>query len=503
MSFTGRTRDAIRDALLATWAAEYAAIGERLLVAPGSDPYLWATALAVQIEALEAQAEQTARDILPDQASAAALARHGYVDDVARGVGVRARHTVGVTGPSAGPIAIPSGSRLAFSDGTLYGVDSTTVTLSGALTGSIEVTAVTLGSAGTRAAGAVLTWVVAPTGINSTGTVSSPTLRAGTDAESVESWAARIIELRQERPGSGNRSQWREWTRAYIATDIAAAYVYPLMEPPAVYPGAGTPDTPGCVTVLAIGPAQGRSFTNTRLVPTDDASTRPPGALLSRIGEYVEGTRSADGTSPGTGIQLRPVTLPAGNYSIEAINTASQAVVLSCTMDATNAFPWVGALTITASSTSTVTVSGDHTAKEGMLAQLRPGTPTDRGEYRVVTLGAAIHAAGFTTFTQATGQEVGSPTGSIYPAPLNRVTIADAVFAYFDGLGPGDTTPPSRWPAEGSETRATLYRTALAAQVIGVTEPTGVLSCAATTPGADVTPAAKAVVTLTSLLIVP
>jgi len=105
----------------------------------------------------------------------------------------------------------------------------------------------------------------------------------------------------------------------------------------------------------------------------------------------------------------------------------------------------------------------------------------------------------------------------------------------FDGLGPGDTTPASRWPSESTEARATLYRTGLAAEVItGIpvvttvttttatttvttttttvasttsttagTPATGVLSCTVTTPAADVTPAAKTVVTLGTLLVTP
>ena len=47
-------------------------------VAPGSDAFILASAIAVQLEGLEAQMEQVGRDILPDQASADALARHGY-----------------------------------------------------------------------------------------------------------------------------------------------------------------------------------------------------------------------------------------------------------------------------------------------------------------------------------------------------------------------------------------------------------------------------------------
>jgi len=505
--YVGNNRAAIRDALLASWSAEYAAAGAPLplLIAPGSDAYLWASAFAVQIEGLEAQAEAVARDILPDQASEEALARHAYCDDVPRGAGTRARHSVTVTGPSlAAALPIPATARLAYSDGTLYTIDDSTVTLSGGKpTGTISVTAVDFGAAGTRATGDVLTWVSTPTGLNPTGIVAATPVRVvGTDVESISSWAQRIVESRRERPGSGNRSQWREWVRAYTATDIATAYVYPLLEPPASYPGAGTPDTLGCVTVVAVGPVQGDSLVNTRIVPSDDGSTRTAGELLSRIVDYVEGDRNAAGVVTGTGTQLRPVTLPVSNYSIEAINAASQNVVLSVTPNDASDFPFVGALTIAASSPTVLVVAGNHEDKEGMRVLVHPSTPTERGGYRAVTLGPGVFAAGETTFDQ-TASPVGTPSGSAYPCPPNWETIRLAVFAYFDALGPGDTTPASRWPAEDTEARATLYRTALAAQVIGLTGSTGVLSCTVTTPAADVTPAAKTVVTLGTLRVVP
>ena len=63
--------------ILSDWAALYAARGETLLTAPGSDAYLFASALAVQIEALEAQAEQVTKDMLPDQAATDALDQIG------------------------------------------------------------------------------------------------------------------------------------------------------------------------------------------------------------------------------------------------------------------------------------------------------------------------------------------------------------------------------------------------------------------------------------------
>ena len=534
MAFTGRSRATIRDSILATWSAEYTSIGLRLLIAPGSDAYLQASAFAVLMEGLEAQAESVERDILPDQASPEALARHGEVDGVARGVGVRARHTVAVTGPVATTITFATGVtyQMVYSDGTTYDVDSAAVTLSGGTpAGTLEVLAVDIGADPTRTDGDTLTFVAAPTGLNSTGTVADTVpgtpLVTGTDLESISDWAQRIIENRQERPASGNRADWRAWVRAYTGTDIDTAYVYPLLEPPASFPGTGVANTLGCVTAVAVGLAQGDSVTNTRIVPYT-GTTRDPGVQLPKIMGYIEGTHNAAGVETSTGTMLRPVTMQAANASVESINISSQNVVLSCTMNTANAFPWVGGIALTASTVNTVEVAGDYTSLNGLSALLLIGTTYVRGGDKQYTLPTGVYNGGTnrTTWTFSTAFAA-APTGTMYPCPANWPTIRTNVFAHFDALGPGDTTPASRWPTEATGARATLYRTGLAADVINGTPTTtttreaatsttaatvttvtsiaetGVLSCTVTTPAADVTPAAKTVVTLGTLLVTP
>ena len=98
MAFVARTRAEIRDQLLSYWAAEYALRGETLLTAQGSDAYLLASQIGVVQEAVDAQAEQVARDILPDQASTAGLDRFGAVYGIPRPAGTFATASVTVTG---------------------------------------------------------------------------------------------------------------------------------------------------------------------------------------------------------------------------------------------------------------------------------------------------------------------------------------------------------------------------------------------------------------------
>jgi hypothetical protein len=496
VAFVGRSRETIRSALLADWASLYASRGETLLVSPGSDAYLWASALAVQIEGTEAQAEQLTRDILPDEASTEALDRHAFVDGVTRLAGFAARMTVTVGSAVATSYTIPSVTRMAFGDGTLYIVETASVTTSGAPpTGTITVRAASTGANSNRGVSDVLTFTSTPTGLNSTGTVAT-IVRAGTDAESDASLAQRIITRRRERPGSGNRADWRGWTLTYTGTEIADAYVYPLLAPPVAFPGAGTPSTPGTLTVVATGPAQGDDVTNTRIVPTDDVSARTAGAELTRIQEFIEGTRLPDGTdvSANPNDALRPVPVAVGNYCVQAIATVSQPVLLTVVVSAANDVQWSGTMTVVSATSTTLVVSGDQTAQSNKRALVALGEANRRGSYKLFTLGTGVYSSPNTTFAMA-DDDIATATGTVYPGVANFEAIRAAVLAYFDTLGPGDTSPASRWPSEDDGARASVYRTALAAAAIGAE---GVLSCTTATPSSDVTPAAKTVVTLTT-----
>jgi hypothetical protein len=385
---------------------------------------------------------------------------------------------------------------MAFGDGTLYIVETASVTTSGAPpTGTITVRAASTGANSNRGVSDVLTFTSTPTGLNSTGTVAT-IVRAGTDAESDASLAQRIITRRRERPGSGNRADWRGWTLTYTGTEIADAYVYPLLAPPVAFPGAGTPSTPGTLTVVATGPAQGDDVTNTRIVPTDDASARTAGAELTRIQEFIEGTRLPDGTdvSANPNDALRPVPVAVGNYCVQAIATVSQPVLLTVVVSAANDVQWSGTMTVVSATSTTLVVSGDQTAQSNKRALVALGEANRRGSYKLFTLGTGVYSSPNTTFAMA-DDDIATATGTVYPGVANFEAIRTAVLAYFDTLGPGDTSPASRWPSEDDGARASVYRTALAAAAIGAE---GVLSCTTATPSSDVTPAAKTVVTLTT-----
>jgi len=498
VAFTARTRSQIRDQLLGYWSAEYSVRGETLLTSEGSDAYLLASQIGVIEEALDAQAVQVSRDILPDQASTAALERFGVVYGIPRPVGTYAQLTAQVEGfaPSTFYV-IPALTQASATDGTLYDVTTASVTTDINKLATIALTAVAIGVSGNRSVGAVLTFQTAPAGLLAPMSVLScvPAVGPATD----EVYRAVLLGRLRDRPASGNRSDWRSWVTGYLGTSVAAAYVYPLLKPPAVVPGTGTVGTLGCVSVVAVGPAQGDSLIPLSVVPADDLSTRNEASPLPHIIDYINGDRTIAGVPTADGYQLRPVTMgPDGdNWTIESIGFSYTTVELELVMDGAFAFPWAGTMTVAVGSTNTsLVVTGDETAKEGLSALVSPQPAAERGTLRSVVLGNATFAAGETTFDQS-ADPVGSPLsgGLVYPSPPNWDLIRLAVFGFFDALAPGDTSPPSRWTATGN---SIAFPSALAAAVLTVP---GVLSCVVIQPAAALTPAPKRVCNLSDLLV--
>jgi uncharacterized phage protein gp47/JayE len=507
VAFAGQTVDEITDTILGYWSAEYAAATPPrvLLISRGSDAWMWARGLAVIFQGLSAQAEQNSHDILPDEASDAAVERFGNVYGVPRRPGVAAQQSVQVTGTPSTAVAIPFGSDMAWSDGTLYQALDTSVVLDGAGEGIISVESTTLGASTTRDASDVLTWQSAPAGLDPTATVIS-TLTTGADVESYGDWAQRIIGRLQERPASGNRADWKAWCEAFTGLDIRQVWVYPLLQPPATYPGAGTENVLGCVTVVCAGPAQGDNPENSRSIGAS-------GASLDTVKAYIEGLINAEGLVVTDGEQLRPVTMASADYGIETITEQTPTnVQITLICNTANRFSFSNAFTPVVDATSTrfsLVVVGDWTATGNDLSTLAAlvnvGTAFYRGGFYRVVLPTGVYNGGTNLTTwdlTATPFPVGSApvaASSMSAAPGCWGSLRLAVFDYFDALGPGDTTPPGRFPSEDSDARSTFYRDALRGILANVP---GVLSANVTAPVADQTPLPKKVVTLGTLLVV-
>lgn len=495
MPFDARTRDAIRDAFLADLLARYAAAGQTLDISTLSHHHRTGSALALVLSLYDAMGVGLDDEILPDKATYS-VERHAKVEGITRDPAVAAIEQVTVTGTPSAVLAL-SGKTVTATDGLTYAVSAnadgtgTSVTLSGGGTATAYATCQTAGAAGTKPVGTILTWSSAPTGANPTVTVAAVT-RAGVDQETLTALAARVIARRQERPASGNRADWQDWANAVAGVDDAV--VYPLL-----HSSLGV-NTPGAMTVIPLGQAQGDSATNSRIVS---------GTVVTNVAGYIEGTKDANGNTVTNGTQLRPVTMAAGDYAIEAALTQTQNVEATLVLAAAYAPPFTTTADVVLASpvptTTTFSITGNVAATFAPSGVPLPilvnvGTGNYRGGFYKVTPSSVTWDSGNgrTNFVVPTLPGAPVSASRVLPGLSNFGAIRTALFALFDDLGPGDTSPASRWPGQETRLRATLYT----AQLIGAfTDVDGVLSATLVAPAANVAPAAKTIVTLGTLTV--
>lgn len=463
MAFVARTREQIRAALLSALSSRFSAAGKTLSIEPGSHAYFLADALSVELMQTEAAAESLTHEILPDEA-VELLDRHATVHGLTRRAPIAAALRVIVTGTPSVTISITLPARLSSPSGLVYDCTSTSVVIDGLGTGQIECAAQQAGSAGSLAAGTVMTWQSAPSGLDPTGEVFE-VVTAGEDQESDDALRARILARIRQRPGSGNASDWQDWCES--VDGIEEAYVYPVLQP-----GTETGDTLGCVTVVVLGPPQGSSASNTRLVSNDK---------VSETIDYINGLRDTTGALVTDGIQLRPAAIADADWTVQRPSLTNVGVEIEITNTARYPFSWsTGPLTVDGASTaSSLIVSGDQTALTGKIALVR--TDNVRGAWETTELKSGVFAAGKTTFTVSLSA---APVGGAdaYPAPANWEALKTAVFTLFDSFGPRDTATARRWPTEDVRGRSKLYLSQLVSAALGVE---GVVTASVTTPGTD------------------
>lgn len=505
--YVGRPRSQIRDELLAAMQAEYAALAPSkvLNINPGSHAWNLAAAVALPLERLEAQAAQVDRDILPDQASPEALTRHGYVYGIDPEPGVKAALTVTVTGTPSATITIPANTIQTYSDGTRYVCIDGSVTLSGGGSGTIVVQAEDYGVVGTREVGDTLSFVSAPTGLNTTATVDT-VVTEGENEESAEEWGARIAAQFAERPGSGNVADWQDWCEGWRGSgDIVTTFVYPLLRAPSPYVvgAAGTPGQPGYLTLLPVGEAQGARVTNTRLLG------RTPGTFFLGLLGYLAGALTSDGDliPEAQRRPFYPATLPVTHISPETPSVFPVDVSIRLTVSSAAAFSFSGYAPVVGGTTTSIVVTGNYSSSgvnlSGKQALVNVGTDNVRGGYTSTTLGTGSYngGTGETTFPLSVALPAAPVVGSelrgyssVWPA------VRLAVFALFDALSPGDTSPPSRVPPPSTENPTDLYPQALAFAAMNA-DATNVLSAETIAPAAILVAAQKTITTLGEFLI--
>jgi uncharacterized phage protein gp47/JayE len=512
VAWDARTRDEIADTGLADHAARAEDADRPIDVRAHAPAWTFWQALALILESQEFQLDDLSKQFLPDTASTTNLDRHGAVEGVARLAATPAVLTLEVSGTPSVAVTFgsatltgPNGAVYApskFSDGT-----GGSVALDGSGKATAYATARTAGIDGNQPDLTTLTWSAPPADSNDTALVTA-TFAAALEQELDGPYALRILARRQERPASGNRADWVAW--ATDVTGVADAVVYPRLH--ATY---GV-DTLGAVTVLPLGPAQGDSPTNTRIVSGDTADA---------VAGYIEGTNDADGgvSDASLLIQRRPVTMRAGDYFVEPAASTTQDLDIQVTLAAARAAPFAYSAgdAVMASPTPTDTtfsINGDVTARYkpggAPAAILAPVAPADyRGGYYQLTPTSVTYnsGAGRTDFVVPALPGAAVATRVVLPGLPEWAAMRTAAFNLFDQLGPGDTSPASRWPGQESRLRSTLYQSALVAMLVAQYDDDGALHCGVNgvlnavvvTPAGDIVPSAKTIVELGVLLVRP
>jgi hypothetical protein len=284
-----------------------------------------------------------------------------------------------------------------------------------------------------------------------------------------------------QRTGTGGGEDVVAWAEATSTCD--EAYAYPLLQT-----GSTSTTRYGCWTLVALGPAQGSSASNTRLLAAGD---------LAKVKKYLEGEADAAG-APASGEELRPIASVHGNWAVEAVTETTQNVDVQVTAAPTHPFPWSGSHAIVSATLADADVAGDQTALVGLDVLVNVGTAAARGGYIRATVASASFGGVNTTLTFAEALAA-VPTGTIYPCPPFFEVARTAAFDLFDALGPGDTAVTARrWPTQSERGRATLYAAQLEHALL---EVDGVVGVSLVTPSGNVTPAAKALVTLGTFLV--
>ncbi len=487
MTFIPRTKDQIRDSILANMQSRYQSMtGRNCDIRMGSHYWIRADAIALELAGQEAAYELETKQILPDKADTDFLDRHGNVEGVPREQPTAASHTVSISGTPGAVIAFGSATFVATSNLT-YAPSTSSTTLD----------AIRRPSLGTLAVNAIIQWSAAPTGCNPTATVLTIE-SSGTDQELDAAYAIRIIARRQDRPASWNRADVVAFCEAFHS--VTSAYVYPLLEP-----DTDTTGIPGTFTVVVLGPIpvgpsgerDGDSPTNTRFIGS-------PGDQQTDVEAYFEGTVDAVTVPVNSQVQLRPLTVPSGNYRVRTATQNTKDVTLDVVVTAANVKQWSGLYTIVAGTNTTthVTVSGDHTNLNGlrMLVPLFGGPATIRGAYKMVTPSAAVlNGSGDTVFTVPTMEAAPLITAQIYPAPANYPLIRKAIFSLFDRFTPGDAASPSqRWPGDDIAGPSTLY---VGEIITAVCLVPGVINCTVSLPAANIVPGVRELIDLYNLIV--
>lgn len=280
-------------------------------------------------------------------------------------------------------------------------------------------------------------------------------ISGGADKPTDEEYAILLQDVDAEYPAGGNRSQLALWGKGYDSDaktlrvlGIANCFFYD------VHRGLGTGD------LYPQGIARARHLGAAKLTELQDYIA-PAAPTLANPGKVA----------PGADIQI----LDFGDLPVD--------VTVEVQGGPGYGPDWTGTFAIAAGGTvNRIPLTADPTGRivSGNRVALRIGVALDL----VVATVDTVDPGGLNLSEPLQSPPIAGET--LYPGSSLIEPVRDAVLAMFDSLGPGDTTPPTRYPAPTTLYPANLDRALVIKTVRSVT---GVNNMRLPAPAGDVIPA--------------
>lgn len=374
-----------------------------------------ARALARTIAYLLVSLQSVDQDAVPSQkTSRTALNNMAFAYGIVSNLGsfgpngpIAANGGVGTfTGTNGQPI--PDGTLLTAPDGVTVLKTSGLQTIPGVPPGSgavsINVVAVTAGTAGNLAAGQTLTLQSPPAGIDGTATLTTGTAN-GLDSEANDSLLGRIFGRWQNPPKGGAGPDYRTWAEGVVG--VSRAYVYPKRT------GTGTVD----VIITSAGSGPGRD----------------PGATVrTNVDNAINGNPSANPPVIG----LRPVTSSGTNIRRPYMPAGLAIRVRVIVSQPKYAFDWaLGTTALTVASYAAPTITTNETLPLSLTQAVDAyiANPSTVAPPRLQVISTGMPAPGIATPVAVVNYNPGAKTLTLQtpvPSAFTNPVAGNAIYPY-------------------------------------------------------------------------
>lgn len=446
-----RSAEDIRASLLEQLQNECDTIGVRVVTVEGSPFHAIGTAIALEVEGAEAEAEAARREAFPATASEDGVLRHAEFDGLVRIPAARAVLRVRVEGTPSSLLTIPEAATLTSPGGLVFTATAGVVTTQGSGYAFTTVTARDPGAAGNLPLGTVLRWQPAPLGFTPTASVAldtgdvTPFVVVGSAEETIEELRRRVVRYRREPAKAGCRGDWIEWSEE--VEGVGASFVYPRVWR---HLASWQTDLPGVLVLIPLGEAPhpnsyAQLADGTMALGLSPSFTRSPSSeLRQRVKDFIEGRVYRDGSPMPLALreQLRPVGIAEDNYSVEAPGLRAVPVTVTVETDPGVApWPWTSPATreVVSATTTSVTLDSVTGLRARAKIALRLGTSVVRGGWWIAYIAGVVG----NVVTLSAPLPVAPSAGTLVRPDCGLWTdVRRLVLALFDAMGPGDLPTP-------------------------------------------------------------